>query len=93
MEISLKINIHKNQQFSLMIEKQPEIAGLLNNLINVLKAGCNGAIIKDQDEHLQITSFEGAAALSILQTFIEVAYIKITGYNDAKEPEESSSRL
>ncbi len=52
-----------------------------------MKVGCNGVIIKDQDEHLQITSFEGAATLSILQTFIEVAYIKITGYNDTKEPD------
>ncbi|KKM06504.1 hypothetical protein LCGC14_1743340 [marine sediment metagenome] len=92
MEISLKINIHKNQQFSLIIKRHPKIAGLLTSLTNVLKVGCNGVVIKDQDGHLQITSFEGAATLSILQTFIEVAYIKITGYNDAKEPEESSSR-
>ncbi|KKK67697.1 hypothetical protein LCGC14_2951490 [marine sediment metagenome] len=87
MEISLKINIHKNQQFSLIIKKRPKIAGLLTNLTNILKAGCNGVVVKDQDKHLQITSFEGAATLSILQTFIEVAYIKISGYNDTKEPD------
>ena len=87
MEISIRIKIHKNQQFSLIIEKHPEIAGLLTNLINVLKVGCNGVTIKDLDKHIQITSFEGGATLSILQTFVEVAYIKITGYKDTKEPD------
>ena len=90
---TLKIKIHKNQQFSLIIEKHLEIAGLLTNLINVLKVGCNGVIIKDQDKHLQITSFEGAATLSILQTFVEVAYIKITGYNDTKESDSKKNSL
>jgi len=52
-----------------------------------LKAGCNGVIIKDQGEHLQITTFEGAATLSILQTFIETTYINITGYENAKGPD------
>ncbi|KKL20133.1 hypothetical protein LCGC14_2458490, partial [marine sediment metagenome] len=72
----------KNQQFSLIIKKHPEIAGLLNNLTNVLRVGCNGVIIKDLDKYIQITSFEGRATLSILQTFIEVAYINFTGYED-----------
>ncbi len=80
MEISLKINIHKNQQFSLIIKKPPKIAGLLENLTNVLRAGCNNVIIKVYDEHLQITTFEGAATLSMLQTFIEETYINLTGY-------------
>ena len=93
MEISLKIKIHKNQQFSLIIKKHPEIAGLLNNLTNVLKTGCNGIVVKDQDEHFQITSFEGAATLSIMQTFIEVAYINFTGYEDTKEPDFKKNTL
>ena len=93
MEISLKINIHKNQQFSLSIKRHPKIAGLLTSLTNVLKAGCNGVIIKDQDEHLQITTFEGAATLSILQTFIETTYINITGYEDTKEPDSKKNTL
>ena len=82
MEISLKIKIYKNQQFSLSIEKHPEIAGVLNNLSNVLKAGCHNVIIKDKDEHFQITSFESTVTLSIIQSFIEVAYINFTGYED-----------
>ena len=86
MEISLKIKIHKNQKFSLIIKKNPNIAGLLENLTNVLRAGCNNVIIKDNNDHLQITTFEGVATLSMLQTFIETTYIKITGYENTKGP-------
>ncbi len=92
MEISFKIKIEKNQEFSLIIEKLPELAGLLKNLTHVLKAGCHGVVIKKQAKYFQVSSFEGAAALSILKTFIEAVYIKFTGYEDAEEQEFKNFR-
>ncbi len=77
MEISFKIRIEKNQEFSLAIEKLPELAGLIKGLISVLEVGCRNVVINNQETYLKITTFEDAAMASILKTFVEVTYFNL----------------
>ena len=77
MEISFKIRIEKNQEFSLTIENLPELAGLIKSLLNVLKVGCRNVVINNQETFLKITTLEDAAVLSILKTFVEVVYFSL----------------
>ncbi len=77
MEISFKIRIEKNQEFSLTIENLPELTSLIKSLITVLEVGCRNVVINNQETFLKITTFEDAAMLSILKTFVEVAYFNL----------------
>jgi len=85
MEISLKIKICKNKQFSITIDKLPKLNKLINSLISVLETGCHNVDIDNQEAFLKITTFEDVAMLSTLKTFVEVVYFNVN--NPSKELE------
>ena len=87
MIVSLKIIIDEDKRASVIIYKTPELAELLENLINVLENSFPNLRITSRNDHYHIAGIDRTGTFAAIKSFIEEVYIRFTD-DDNSEPSE-----
>ena len=76
MIVSLKIIIEEDKRVSLVINKTPELAELLENVVNVVENSFPNVRITSRDDYYHFTGMSGTGSFATLKSFIEEVYIR-----------------
>jgi len=76
MIVSLKIIIDEDKKVSLVINKTPELAELLENVVNVVESSFPNVRITSRDDHYHFAGISGTGSFATLKSFIEEVYIR-----------------